>query len=782
MKHRLKKISLFLLLAGTPVFVIWYIHCLPDKLFKDPAATILLDKQGRLLAAQIAADGQWRMEENIKVPEKFATCLLQYEDRDFYTHCGISFKALGRALWQNVSKGRVVSGGSTITMQLMRLQRKNPGRTYTEKLVEMVYATRLELRYSKREILALYASHAPFGSNVVGLDAAAWRYFGRGAEQLSWAENATLAVLPNAPGLIYPGKNHERLRAKRNRLLLHLKEKGILDAMSYELALAEPLPDKPLPLPKNAPHLLTKAIKDGNKGKIISTTIDAALQEKLTQVLDRHHEVLQENGIHNGAILVASVRTAQVRAYIGNTRSAGTVNENDVDIIQAPRSTGSTLKPLLYAKMLDEGDITPAMLIPDVPTQLGAYSPKNFSSSYDGAVPAQRALARSLNIPAVRMLNEYGYEKFYHNLNRMGFSTIRRPASSYGLSLILGGAEATLWDMTNVYSNMARTLNQYPDYHRVSEALRYLKHTKKGKEKKKPQAENPQVMAASVWCTFEAMVEVNRPDEETNWKTFNQQGKIAWKTGTSFGNRDAWAVGVTPDYVVAVWIGNADGEGRPGLTGIQAAAPVLFDVFKTLPASRWFEMPLKEMSRVAICSRSGHRATALCERTDSIYIPKTALSTKACPYHQLIHLDASGKFRVESECEEVERMKHASWFVLPPLMEKYYKFNNPDYKSLPEYLPGCMQKASDKGMVLVYPKKQSHIYVPRQFDGNTGKVVFEAAHRNGFTRIFWHLDEVFIGTTQGIHQLEYTPAPGKHRVCIVDENGISSSAEFEVVY
>ncbi|MFL5754535.1 MAG: penicillin-binding protein 1C [Bacteroidia bacterium] len=765
-------------------FIYLYLTCLPSALFNDPNSTVLLDNKGELLAARIAGDGQWRFEAGEKIPVKFAICLLQFEDRDFFLHRGVSLRGIGRALKQNISSGKIVSGGSTITMQLVRLYRKNPPRTILEKISEMIVATRLEFSYSKAQLLNMYSAHAPFGSNVVGLEAAAWRYFGRSPDKLSWSECATLAVLPNAPGLIYPGKNHRRLQEKRNRLLTRLKETGIIDATTYSLALTEPLPEKPLALPQGSVHLLDKALADGKRGKVVKTTVDKNLQEKVMQILAMHHEVLKENNVHNGAVLIASAKTGKVLAYIGNTKEENDENGNDVDIIQAARSTGSTLKPLLYARMLDEGEITPRMLVPDVPTQIGGYSPKNFNFSYDGAVPANRALARSLNIPAVRMLNQYGVEKFHHDLKAMGYTTINRPANTYGLSLILGGAEAKLWDMVSVYCRMSKTLQQYPNYKQsLNEDIFYTQKSDFKKKKRKAGHDTvvPYISAASVWSTFEAMVEVNRPDEEGSWRSFSSAQKIAWKTGTSFGNRDAWAIGITQDYVVGVWIGNADGEGRPGLTGVKAAAPVLFDVFSLLPKSAWFRMPEKEMVRVSICSLSGHRSTELCEKTDSTLIPKTALSTLACPYHQSIHLDRKGKYRVEGDCEDVNKMKHLSWFVLPPLMEKYYKFNNPSYKTLPEYLPGCGNKTSDKAMTLVYPKRQSKIYVPVLLDGKTGKTVFEAAHRNRFTKIYWHLDDIFIGETQDIHQLEINPSLGKHRLMIIDEQGVSATTSFEVL-
>ncbi len=650
------------ILVAITIFIGWYINCLPSVLFNDSTCTVLLDKEGNLLGAKIADDGQWRFSANKTVPKKFEKCLIQFEDRNFYSHYGISIRGLGRAMGQNLKNKKVVSGGSTLTMQLARIMRKNPPRTVFEKVTEMVLATRLELRYSKSEILNFYASHAPFGNNVVGLDAASWRYFGRSASSLSWAESATLAVLPNAPGLIYPGKNHKRLLDKRNRLLKRLYEIKIIDATTYELSLSEPLPDKPLALPQKAPHLLSRFIKEGYGGKTIESTIDRNLQEKVTQLLQVNGEVLQQNKIYNGAVLITSVKSGKVLAYVGNTKSTESEQGSDVDCISAARSTGSILKPFLYAKCMEDGLLTPTMLVPDVPTQFGSFSPKNFTMQYDGAVPANKALSRSLNIPMVRLLNEYGLEKFHRDLKNYGLTTLNKPARHYGLSLILGGAEAKLFDLGTAYTQMAQELKYGESKPIVLSDEKKNKGSKTSNQKHQPR--NKLTNRACIYKTFEAMVDVNRPDEDGNWRVFASAQKVAWKTGTSFGFRDAWAIGVTPEYVVSVWIGNADGEGRPGLTGIKAAAPLLFDVFAQLPKpDQWFVAPKEEMFKAAICHESGHRASDLCERTDTLWLPKTCLNTTACPYHQTIHLSKNGKYRVDSDCETVYNMKHVTWNV-----------------------------------------------------------------------------------------------------------------------
>jgi penicillin-binding protein 1C len=764
------------------ILFVWFLLCLPDPLFKDKTSTVLEDSNGELLTAQIAADGQWRFPYNNKVPQKFKECIIQFEDRSFYYHPGFNPFAFCRAIIQNLKAGKKMSGGSTITMQVIRLLRKGQKRTYLEKLIEIIQATRLELSESKNNILALYASNAPFGSNVIGIDAASWRYFGRSADKLSWSESATLAVLPNAPGLIYPGKNHERLRTKRNRLLDKLFTKGIIDKETCDLAKQEPLPGKPHPIPQLAPHLLQRASKDGGNGKRIRTTINGQLQNRVNEIIENHHKILKANEIHNACAIVIEVSTGNVMAYTGNTSNPGKPEYNsDVDVINAPRSTGSILKPFLFTSMLNDGELLPGTLIPDIPTQIAGYAPQNYNTTFDGAVPAKRALARSLNVPSVRMLQNYGIEKFNYNLKKIGMTTLTMPPDHYGLTIILGGAEAKLWDLTAMYASMARALNNYiPNGGKYNQndlhPNNYI-----GTSQRKPELVSVNYFdAASIYLTFEAMVEVARPDEDAGWRQYTSANKVAWKTGTSFGFRDGWAIGVTPKYVVGVWVGNADGEGRPGLTGIQTAAPILFNIFSLLKSSPWFQLPFDEMEKVAICRKSGSRASDVCTEKDTIRIQRSGLRSEACPYHKMIHLDQSGGYRVNSHCENVNNMQHVSWFILPPAMEWYYKSKNPSYKVLPPYRSDC-EIQGQGSMEIIYPKQFSKIYVPVEIDGSMGKTIFEVAHRRSDALIYWHLDGKYISSTRNIHQMGLTPDEGTHTLTLVDENGESLVEQFEIL-
>jgi len=754
------------------LFLVWYVGCLPEKLFNNSTSTVLLDRDGNLLGARIADDGQWRFEESDSLPYKFERCIVEFEDRQFYEHIGVSLRGLSRAVIQNATNGKRVSGGSTITMQVVRMMKKNPPRTYSEKILEIILATRIEWSYSKEEILIMYASNAPFGNNVVGLEAASWRYFGRPSHQLSWAESATLAVLPNAPGLIYPGKNHDLLIAKRNRLLKHLRSKNYFDEQTFQLALTEPLPGKPLSLPQHAPHLLDKMIADGKKGKTIKTAIALNVQQSAKRMLSLHSQVLQDNKIYNGAVIVTSVKTGEVIAYVGNTDVTDEEYSSFVDCANAPRSSGSILKPILYAAALDEGLITPSMLVTDVPSQFGSFSPKNFSGLFEGAIPIKNALSRSLNVPMVHLLNDYGVNKFHKDLKGLGITTLKQPARHYGLTLILGGGETKLTELSKVYAQFAQLL-----LYGKNKGFHFIQNDQKAIQKIPSKWSK-----AAIYNTFEAMVEVNRPDEDNNWRQFSSSRKIAWKTGTSFGFRDAWAIGVTPDYVVSVWIGNADGEGRPGLTGVKCAAPLMFDIFRQLPNSgKWFPMPVQEMKVVELCVESGYKAGRYCESRKSEMIPQGSQNVQVCPYHQLIHLDKAAQYRVDSDCENIYNMQSRKWFVLPAIMERYYKLNHPNYKVLPNYKSTCLTADKDRSFTIVYPKRNSKIYVPTELDGLKGRSIFEVSHRHNSTRVFWHLDNIYVGETMEIHQIALNPKPGKHVLTVIDEHGVEQKVKFEVV-
>jgi penicillin-binding protein 1C len=770
------------LLLGSAL-AIAYFFSLPKILFKDPYSLVLEDRSGQLLSAAVAQDGQWRFPEQQQIPSKFQRAIVLYEDKRFFSHWGVDLVALCRAIKQNIQSQKIVSGGSTLTMQTIRLARKNKPRTFFQKAIEIALATRLEFSYSKEEILALYASHAPFGGNVVGLEAACWRYFGRKPDEMSWAEACLLAVLPNNPSLIHLGKNRTRLLSKRDRLLERLASIGVIDSLSLHLAKSESLPEAPLPLPNHAPHLLQLVAKKNTFAKKTITTVDLLLQQRLVEVVQQHHQRLSGNQIHNAAVVVAEVNSGNVLAYVGNAR-AGEANHEQVDVVQAPRSSGSILKPFLYAALLDDGKMLPHTLQPDIPTYINGFAPENFSHELDGAVPASQALIRSLNIPAVHELKAYRYERFYELLNRLGFSTLREPADHYGLSLILGGAEVSLWDVTSAYASLARILNQYferPGNNRYAKSdIRSLSYEHAAPLIDSDLTGATAISAASIYTTFEVLKELYRPGEQTGWRLFSNQAEIAWKTGTSHGFRDAWAIGVNPKYVIGVWVGNADGEGRPGLTGSEAAAPLLFDVLGLLPQTDWFQPPVNEMVRIATCKTSGHRLGAACTESDTTMIPKAGLATVSCNFHQKVHLSVDKQRRVNTSCAEPFQMVSQNWFVLPPIQEYYYRKKHSNHQTLPPFKAGCAGSVT-ANVDLIYPEQNAKVFIPKELDGKNGRIVLQATTRDDQIALYWHIDGVFKKVTRTDHKWAVFLPEGLHFISIIDENGVALERSFRVI-
>lgn len=751
---------------------LWFFMPTGDVFRDVPYATVAFDTQQQLLGARIAPDGQWRFPTGSNVPIRFELALLAFEDRYFHHHPGFNPVSILRAVRTNLQAQSIKSGASTITMQVARMRGGATKRTYLRKLMELGWALRLESTHSKRDILQLYVDHAPFGGNVVGLEAACWRYFGRPPSDLTWAEAAFLAVLPNAPALIHPGRNRTALIEKRDRLLQRLHDRGHFDEMELSLAKAEIIPAAPLPLPNETPHLIDYLVSMQGEGKRFETTIELSIQRRLNLIAQQHHERLQGNQIMNVSILAADTRTGVVKGYVGN------VGDSHVDVIQAPRSSGSILKPFLFARMVDQGRILPTSLITDVPVSVGGFQPQNFSKRFEGMVPADQALARSLNIPAVMMLRDYGVEVFHHDLMSMGMNSLPHPPSHYGLSLILGGAESTLWNVTAMYASLGRVLLNY-DPARTSDVAYSYQELRVVDRPTEPRLS--ELSPTSVYATLEALTMVQRPDEEPDPTWFQASRRMAWKTGTSYGHRDAWAIGVTPDITVGVWVGNDSGEGRPGLTGITVAAPVLFDVVNRFPDAGWFREPIFDSHTAVICRKSGFLAISHCTETDTVQVTLKGLESPPCPFHKAIQVDADARYRVDSSVLPISEIRTIGWFVLPPLQEWFYRQSNPNYRTLPPMHPRMKSDQDEAPMHWIYPYKTTDLVIPVELDGETGRALFEVAHRNPESELYWHLDGTYLGATRDRHQMGLAPPAGQHQLTVVDSDGFSLSARFRVL-
>lgn len=780
--HPIRTICLFFSL----LLLIAFYHSLPIPLFDEPTCTVLTDRNGALLAATIAKDGQYRFAPLDSAPPQFAECAVAYEDRFFYWHMGVNPVAVATALKDNLQAGRIVRGASTLTMQVARMMRRGSSRTFANKLKEAVWALRLELRYSKREILALWASYAPFGGNVVGLEAAAWRYYQTSPWNLSWGQAAALAVLPNAPAVIYPGVSNEAFRRKRDRLLHTLHARGVIDEMTLALALEESLPAGADPLPQLAVQLLGHAIRDGYEGQTVRTTLDITLQREAERAVLNHAEEQMGQQISNAGALILHAERGEVLAYVGNVPGLGAIKQGYVNTILAKRSSGSILKPFLYADMLDEGMILPTELIPDIPMKIGSFAPMNAHRTFQGAVPARQALSLSLNVPTVRMLRAYGVEAFLELLQHLGATTFNRGANIYGLSLILGGGECTLWEMCGIYASLSRTLRRFTEEGHYFSANIHAPHYVLSQALAQPRGrktQNSPLGAGSIYLTFEALREVNRPEEEIGWQHFSSTRSVAWKTGTSWGARDAWAIGVNRDYVVGVWVGNATGAGQPGNSGVSTAAPLMFQLWGLLPHTPWFNIPWDDLHQQPICRASGSPPSPICPDVDTILTVAHNATHSPCPYHELVHLDSSGQWRVNSSCYSVHSMRTQPWFILPPAQAWYYAQRNPHYTPLPPWLEGCSDDAVRPPMQFIYPRNNGTLLsIPRDMDGRPTVAQFEVAHLRPEAKVFWHLDGEYVGYTLHTHFLPLRPDEGEHELTVVDEQGNRNSIRFRVLY
>ncbi len=730
--------------------------------------TLILDEQGAPLQMFLSSGDEWCLSPDGRpVPDKLKKAVLLYEDRHFYHHPGINPVSVFRALVQNATSGKVESGASTITMQVARLL-KPKKRTVQNKLLEMIQALKLEMVHSKDEILSLYLDHAPYGANIRGYRAASLRYFGKEASELTWSEAAILAVIPNAPGVYSPVGDPGLLRAKRDLLLKRLLREGVLDEPACRLAMDEAVPDRQHTLKAAAPQLCRILKKRyARKRAEIRTTVQRPLQETVQDLASQHASYLKSIGIRNAAVLVAETATGKIRAYVGS-HDFEDENEGEVDGVTAPRSSGSLLKPFLYALAIDEGILLPHTLIKDIPSFYGSFSPANASNSYDGMVRAGDALIRSLNVPAVRLLYTYGVQPFYLFLKKAGVSSLFRSSDGYGLTLILGGAEVSLWDMAMMYRGLASG--------GVFEPLTVLET--KAKRKSDP---SQLISPGAAYLVLEILKALKRPGAEYYWEQYQNQWPLAWKTGTSYGYRDAWAVGVNPQWTIAVWTGNFTGEGNARLSGASCAGPLLFDIFNALPKdpeSAWFEAPREALTPVLLCADTGYPAGPFCRQTVIVQAPRTMKSLPLCPYHRKVMMSEDGRYSVCSLCWKPGSYSAETILLYPPEVVQFLRDRGLHAGDMPPHDPSCPGHGEEGLIRILYPQEGSRLWIPREFNGTLQKVTCRAAHSSRDKTIYWYLDDVFLGSTERQHTTSISVGRGWHRLDAVDDMGYKDSVSF----
>lgn len=743
---------------------------IPEPLFvKSDYSTVILDENNKILRIFLNKDEQWYFppDKTIEVPEKLETAIISFEDRYFYYHPGINPVSIINAFISNLSEGRIVRGGSTITMQLVRISSPQK-RNYFNKIREIFKAIKVEIWYSKKDILRMYVDNAPYGGNIIGYQAASLKYFKKKPEHLTWSEACTLAVLPNSPGIITPVKKNKLLVNKRNFLLKILFEQKVINSETYKLSLLEPVPQNIAYVEPAAPHL-SQILKNrlSEKSKIIRSSIIKELQLDIEGIVKNHIKYLNTKGIKNGSVLVADTETGKIRAYVGSQDFFDKKNNGEVDGVISPRSTGSVLKPFLYALCIDEGYILPQTKIKDVPTFFGSFSPENSDKKYNGIISADEALIRSLNVPAVRLLDLYGVYNFYSFLKEAGITSLFRKPDDYGLTLIIGGAETSLYQLAMLY----RGIGNYGKFSSLTIV----------QDENQDLAEKQLISPGASYLVLNILKDLKRPDTEYYWQQYENQFKIAWKTGTSFGNRDAWAVGVSPQWTVAVWIGNFTGEGNPNLAGAISAGSLMFDIFNYLPRDKtklWFEKPYEFLKLTEICRDTGYRAGEFCPAKKMVEIPVNMKPLKICPFHKNIFVAADEKIQVCSLCWKPGNYKKKYVLNFSPDIVQYLRERGQNIFELPPHNPNCTGFKSRKTLQIIYPEPKAKIFLPRDIDGKLQKLNIKLAHNKKKSIVYWYIDNKYYGSTKDLHSKSFTLDKGVHTLEVIDETGFREKREF----
>lgn len=753
----MKKIIILVLFS----FLLFLLIPLPD--LNPPFGTILKDRNGKIIYTFLSEDQQWRfkIDEDEKIPSKIKATIIVSEDRRFILHPGFDPLSLFRAIYINLKSGKILQGGSTITMQTIRILDPEP-RTVPVKIKEIIQAIKLEKIYSKEKILKLYLSTVPMGGNISGIKAGSLKYFGKNIEDLTWAECATLAAILKSPNKADLKKNLNFLKEKRDKILKNLYKYKIIDKSTLKFSLKEPLPLKTFEFPKNAPHFSFYLYKEKIRGNV-KTSLDLNLQNSVESIGKNNYEKLKELGISSYAILVQDTESGKILTYVGSP-SFYDKRDGQVDGVQAPRSTGSILKPFLYGLYLDRGMATGETLLPDFPMHFGNFSPENADRQFRGAVNFKEALTSSLNIPAVFLLHKYGYENFYNFLKKAEISTLSEDPSRYGLSLIIGGAEGKLLEITNLFRIFSNKGLWSPPS--------FLSEEEKTERKKL-------LSEGSAYIIYNILQDLKRP-ESIYYSIYPEKNKFAWKTGTSFKQRDGWAVGTNENYTIGVWIGNFSGEGNQNIMGASLAGPLLFQIFSYLPEEKKEKIKKEGVKEVFVCKESGLSPKEECQNLSLTLIPEKVKNLPLCPYHKKYYVDPEKGYLVCSACWEGIKPQEKSFFLLTPKMKYYSQLSELKAEELPAHNPHCKVLQSGN-LKIIYPEENSIIKIPREYDGSFQKIVLKIASYSREKEVIWLLDRALIGKTKGVWDMSIDIEEGDHLLQVIDSEGNSSSVRFKIL-
>jgi penicillin-binding protein 1C len=747
-----------------------YVVPLPDR---DTGWSAVVEyRDGRPAYVFLSPDDKWRLHVSLdRTDPKLIDALVALEDKRFYSHVGVDPIAIARAAWSDIIHVRRVSGGSTLTMQLARLLEPR-SRTFHAKVADMFRAVQLDLRLSKREILEEYLSRTPYGENVEGIESAAWTYFGHGPQHLTALEIATLLAVPQGPSRFAPAPaNQLRLRDRRDAILAKLIDAGVFSAIDAASAVAEAgvtlPPDHLRAMPREAPHAAVWLRQRHPFELRIRSTLDAGIQALVQKQVALRLAEFHRKNIHGASVVVVDHRSREVVALVGNLDFDDAKHGGQIAMFDRARSPGSTLKPFLYALAIDRGLALPEYLVADVPSQYGTYRPRNFDGDYVGLVTLKDALSKSLNLPFVDLLAQLGVEQFVGELARMGVSPARAVPGQYGLSLIAGGIELTPLELAGMYATLAEDGLYRPLRTTVGEPVG---------------VGQPAFGAGAAFLTKQTLALKDRPDFPQRRDVSGVPAEIHWKTGTSFGFRDAWAIGSGPAYTTVVWTGNPDDKPSADLIGSEAAGPMLFDVLEGVAnhaKAHAITTPPEDLVEVEVCAYSGHVPTEACDHRIKVLAPMHAVPTAPCPYHQAFDVDVATQKAVLPACR-LPGVEYArkSFIVLPSAVKAWLEARERALPDMPVFADGCVAETGGAPPTIVTPGEGQIVTLIPGMPTKAQAVPLAASTRAA--QLSWFVDGALVATAPASERVYWTPAPGKHDIVVTDDAGRKARRSLDV--
>ncbi|MBN8672728.1 MAG: penicillin-binding protein 1C [Chitinophagales bacterium] len=757
----LKRLGIFILSLFLLFFLLNRIFPLPDKI---EYSTIITDSKGEVVNAYLTSDQKWRMKTELEeISPLLRKTIIAKEDKYFYSHPGVNPVAVGRALFKNIFRMKTTSGASTITMQVARAMEHRP-RNLLSKLIETFRAFQLEWKYDKDEILQLYLNLVPYGGNIEGVKSASILYFKKNPDHLSLAEITALSIIPNRPSSLVIGKTNDRIVEERNRWLQKFAEDKVFTTKEIEDALAEPLTATRGTVPHYIPHLAYKLKRQGSS--IVKTNIELNTQLKTEKIVEDYVRSQRLKNIKNAAVIIIDNKTHKVISYLGSSNFNDTVDGGQVNGAAAVRQPGSTLKPLLYALCFDEGLLTPKSVLTDVAVNYEGYAPENYDEKFNGYVTVEYALEHSLNIPAVKSLKLLGHEKLIRKLGSCNFKQIQKDQRKLGLSMILGGCGTSLEELTGLFSSFANNgIYISPSFLQTDTILR----------------KTTVISPAANYMVNEILSKVNRPDFPLNWTATERMPKIAWKTGTSYGRRDAWSIGYNKNYTVGVWVGNFSGVGVADLSGANIATPLLFKIFNTIDYDsdeEWFTQP-KDADIRQVCSETGLLPALHCTNLVTDYFIPLISSTKTCDNRQEIMISPDENISYCKSCAPETGYKKKWFKVTEPDMQAWMDENRIVFEKIPPHNPDCELIFKGNAPVINSPVNGTEYLISKK---NKEPLQLVCKTANDVSKVYWYINNKFYKSCNAGEKQFFIPEEGPVKISCTDDKGRNRDIKITVKY